>query len=428
MKINRYFIFIFAPLFVQIPTELFGINGVFLQRIPLFFENGFPYIDFCVLIGVFSYITTLLKKNSRITIIDVICGLSLILSFSYLFFSTSKSANQIAGLFLANAAICFTAVGAKFVPNSKNLIFLEKYLFWQTVFCLTLALLLILHATGILRYAQSFIVYIDRFEGEGLRIRWEAVRLVERVSISTSVTWAIYKFTRSGNYLFLCVPIVFGIEQLVLSSRGGVALVLIAAIIPYLFFPSKEKSKKSSRNPILFLVAFFAIFGLALGIFLSDTGQALIYSLTEWSDEESIRARMTRAALQLYSSSPVSGLGYFDIFSTPEWQPFILPNMLLPLHNMFLHQLVYFGPIGLALFCMPIILATYATMKLFRQLRNRQKNDHLSILVGVSFSALISGVYMLYFQTLDRVGYSYFWFFVGLIFACYDQQKTKTQR
>lgn len=406
---------LFGALFSQIPLEFFGVSGSILQRLPIGFENGFPYLDLLV-VPTFGYYIYLILSKNKFTPLDVLCIALLAVGVLYLPTTGSTPINQVAGLFLAVYTVSACGLASKVSITINFASFINKYLGIQTIFISLLALLLIAHSFGIIHFSENLLTSIDRFDGDGLRIRWEAVRLVERMAICTSVTWSVYHSVRKGSFALLFIPILFAVEQVVLSSRGGVALVVLSIAIPIYIFPPKGLDTSLANIVFKYFLAPAAIVAILLFVFLSEEGQSLIRNLTEFSDDQSIRSRMSEAAYSLYFEAPIFGKGYFDIFSSLQWQPFILPNMLLPLHNMYLHHLLYFGPIGLSLFSLINFLIFKSLVQAAIKLRNSNQDFDRMLLLGVSASCFLGGQYMLFFQTLDRVSYLYFWTFSGLLF------------
>lgn len=399
-----------------VPLEMVGLSGNVLQRLPLLLDNGIPYLDLAVLPVLFF--AGVLFLRVRVRSVDwIVVFPQIAMAFFLWAVPQGLALNQAFGLFLGLVSVsAYTLSASMYQYESYSRLF-DRMMYWQTVFGALLAALLVLHVYDILGYAKYLLVTIDRFEGESFRVRWEAVRGVEKMAAAASVTWAMYQVMKRKSLHYLIVPVIFSAQQIAVSSRGGVLLVLFSALIPVYVFPP-EKVKKTGRLVYALLGMVVLLAGI-VAILSSDSGQALVRNVGEISDDDSIRNRMMISALLLFLQSPIFGNGYFDLYDTPEWSPFLLQNMLLPIHNVFLHYLVYYGVFGTVLFGGGVFFAGYQLIVLRRLLyRSSFANDfRFVVLAGVGASIYVSGLYMIVFQTFDRIGALYFWGACGLASA-----------
>lgn len=401
-----------------VPLELIGISGNILQRIPIFLENGIPYLDLAVMPVLFYAFVMFLR--GRVRTVDWIAVFpQVLMALVWSVIPQGLALNQAFGLFLGLVSVSAYTLAASLRDYEAYSKLFDRLMYWQTVCGGLLAMLLVLHVYDLIGYAKHLLVTIDRFEGESFRVRWEAVRGVEKMAAAASVTWAMYQALRSKAWHYLIVPVVFSIQQVAVSSRGGVLLVLFSALIPVYLFPvSKARSGSGNRLVYFFIGGAVVLAGLGALLF-SEAGQALIRNVDEISDDDSIRNRMKLSALLLFVQAPVFGNGYFDLYDTPEWSPFLLQNMLLPIHNVFLHYLVYYGMVGASLLAVAVVYSGYELYRLRRLLsKSRGTLDYrLVALAGVCCSIYVSGLYMLVFQTFDRIGALYFWMACGVASA-----------
>lgn len=414
-----YLLMMISPAVISLfPLEIVGVSGNILQRLPVLLSNGVPYLDLAVLPVLFFALVTLARGQGdflgRLFVFPQI-----VMSFLWWLFPQDLSLNQSFGLFLGVVSISAYVVSQRFVSVDDYRRTLQRLLFFQTIFGVLLALFLVLHVYSLFSYATNLLVTIDRFEGESFRMRWEAVRGVEKMAASASVSWAMYRVVSQRQFAYLLVPIVFAVQQIAVSSRGGVLLVIFAAVVPIFIFPPLEKRRSAARKGVYLLLSALIVAGGAGVILGTESGMALVRNVGEFSDDESIRSRMKYSALLLFMKAPVFGNGYFDLFSTPEWSPFLLENMLLPIHNVFLHYLVHFGVVGTFFFSAVVLAIGIDFLKLRSKYRlvMTMSAGRMSEVVGVSFSVYVAGLYMIVFQTLDRVGSLYLWCFCGLAAA-----------
>lgn len=415
-RTRLYFCLMVMPaVFSLFPLEVFGISGNVLQRIPLFLSNGVPYLDLAVLPLLFVAIKIFLKGRAG-AVDKVFIAPQIFIAIVWALFPQDLAANQSFGLFLGFSSIATYTVARQFTNYQCYRLLFQKTMQWQTIFSVFLAVLLILHVYGVLGYLSHLLVTIDRFEGESFRMRWDAVRGVEKMAACASVTWAMYRVLVNKKAWFLIVPAVFAMQQIAVSSRGGVLLVLICSLVPMFVFPPVSQRKGGGAKFLYLLLGGLVVIGGVSVILSTDSGVALVKNVGEFSDEDSIRNRMKLSALLLFAKAPIFGNGYFDLFATSEWSPFLLDNMLLPIHNVFLHYLVYVGLLGTALFGGVVIAAGlnfYFLRKKYLEIQSLEGGKIIE-LVGIALAVYIGGLYMIIFQTLDRVGALYLWGFCGL--------------
>lgn len=405
---------ILAPALITIfPLEILGISGNLLQRLPIFLDNGIPYLDLVVLV-LLALVVSPLIKGELAPRVNILVVPQLFMGVAWWFFPQNLSWNQSISLYLGISSVVAYAIAVDRIQLQIISKTLDKYIYWQTIFSCVATLLLVLHVFGVLTYASSLIVEVNRFEGEGVRLRWDAVRLVERLVVASSVAWAMYRFNKTGKFVYWVVPCVFLLEQLVLSSRGGLVLVIVSVLIPFYIYPLPIKCARKSKNLLLKIFSVVMVLLMIVWIVFSDSGDALIRNSDELFNNESIRSRMRDAAITLFSDYPIFGNGYFDLFATQEWSPFYLQTMLLPIHNMFLHYLVYFGIAGFLLLSGLIVLVALDHYRNYRNSRLKTADSDLVEFSGIAFAVFLAGLYMLAFQTMDRVSFLYFWFFCGI--------------
>lgn len=404
------------------PGELIGLDGWVFQRVPFLTDSGIPYLDFLLVYAIFYHIYKSvssfgIENPAYYTSIRcvIVVWPSLLLALYYAIFTIDVVLNQAFGLFLILSSIVAYsyAINDKFDMRSINLI--NKVFAFGSIFSALLAFSLLIHVFGVVSYSSGSIVIIDRFDGEDYRLRWAAVRSVEKMFVAASVTWSVYKLINTRNFYYLIIPLVFVTQQAVQSSRGGILLVFLATLVPIFIFPPNNKFISEYIGWIkIFIVSLLVSIILLLAS--GESGQALFRSVGEISDDESIRSRMHDAAMDIFTKNPYFGAGFFDLYKSQEWAPFILPNMLLPIHNFFVFYMVYFGVFGLALLVAPVLLMLRDIVIVRRLLKNVNPGDDFIMMIGISFSVAISGLYNIWFQTMDRISFMCFWAVCAIFF------------
>lgn len=188
--------------------------------------------------------------------------------------------------------------------------------------------------------------------------------------------------------LFLCV-----LALIFTFSRSGIFALLIGLFLYFLKFNLKSFLK------------YFIVF-LSLGFFLILVG-----------DEKSVSERITylSASKNILIQQPFGiGAGNF----TYELQNYVgnklPPWQIQPVHNVFLLEFNELGIQGGIIFLIMILYIFYYLIKKKTKKNNLESEKFISILISISVSIFIIGLFDHYFVSLPQ-GEMLFWLFIGLL-------------
>ncbi|MDQ9169892.1 O-antigen ligase family protein [Oxalobacteraceae bacterium R-40] len=397
------------PTFISfIPVEILGVDGEFLQRIVIS-GNSIPYWDAFLFIGILGYVLVMPSRCPRQ--IRLVVGAMFLQAFLYLIFRSSAPPNQIIGMWLS-----FSSVGLVVLLSGHKKILSTVTLIHRFIPVLLGFFCLLVIGLGASLYwpalaSQELLVTIDRFDGGDFRLRWKTVRQTDEFVLALLSAWCALQVFEKAKLIYLVPLVVLFSSQLLHSSRGGILLVMICSLVTFLFFIKRTPGSSSMKGIIVSVLAFLTLFW----IMIWGVNHPIIANFGEVAQDDTIRGRMKEAAMNLFYNNPVFGNGFFELHATEEWRPFLLDHMLLPIHNVLLHYLVYMGIVGGLLFVALLVVLGVI------QFRNLRQNAHLPEPLrwfqALSFAVYISAVYMVIFQSFDRLTLMLFWTIMGLSIA-----------